>query len=86
MDSLVYFLTSLDKFLQRDAGLLGLGAEDGEHEDGGDDRGDEVQAGDDGGGDVHPVLELVVAPYDVKLDLQSIATSPLNTEHEEAAP
>ena len=76
----------MDKFIQRDAGLFGLGAEDGEHEDGGDDRGDKVEAGDDSGGDVHSVLELVVAPCDDKLDLQSTGTSPLLTEHEEAAP
>ena len=76
----------MDKFIQRDAGLLGLGAEYGEHEDRGDDRGDKVEAGDDGGGDVHPVLELVVAPCDDNLELQSIGTSPLLTEHEEAAP
>ena len=55
-------LAPADEVFQWDPSLLALGAEDGEHEDGGDDGGDEVEAGDDGGGDVDPVLELVVAP------------------------
>ena len=62
-------LTSADQILERDPGLLALGAEDGEYEDGGYDRGDKVEAGDHSGGDVNPVLELVVAPCDNKLRL-----------------
>ena len=53
-------LTRLDHIADLNSSRASHGAENAEHGDGGDQRGDEVQRGDDHGVDVHLVVELVV--------------------------
>ena len=55
-------LTSSNKIVYFDTRDVALMAQYGEHEDSGDDGGQEIQGGDDGSCDVDLVLKLVVAP------------------------